>query len=69
MTISRTSEKIIKIEATKLKLFLYGFANMIDDIDMDKAVKKVSTLLWQIYEYYLKICYNIIENNRRKKWK
>ena len=38
-------EKITKIEATKLQAFLYSFANMIDDIGIDEAVKKVSTLL------------------------
>ena len=38
-------EKITKLEATKLQTFLYSFANMIDDIGIDEAVKKVSTLL------------------------
>ena len=38
-------EKITKLEATKLQAFLYSFANMIDDIGIDEAVKKVSTLL------------------------
>jgi hypothetical protein len=38
-------EKITKWEATKLHTFLYSFANMIDDIGTDKAVKKVSSLL------------------------
>ena len=39
-------EKITKLEATKLQAFLYSFANMIDDIGIDEAVKKVSTLLY-----------------------
>ena len=38
-------EKITKLEATKLQAFLYSFANMIDDIGIDEAVRKVSTLL------------------------
>ena len=38
-------EKITKLEATKLQAFLYSFANMIDDIGIDEAVKKVSALL------------------------
>ena len=38
-------EKITKLEATKLQTFLYSFANMIDDIGIDEAVKKVSALL------------------------
>lgn len=38
-------EKITKLEATKLQAFLYSFANMIDDIGIDEAVKKVTTLL------------------------
>lgn len=38
-------EKITKLEATKLQAFLYSFANMIDDIGIDEAVKKVSSLL------------------------
>lgn len=38
-------EKITKLEATKLQAFLYSFANMIDDIGIDEAVKKVGTLL------------------------
>ncbi|MBQ8293747.1 MAG: hypothetical protein IJX78_08115 [Bacilli bacterium] len=38
-------EKITKLEATKLQAFLYSFANMIDDISIYEAVKKVSTLL------------------------
>ena len=38
-------EKITKLEATKLQAFLYSFANMTDDIGIDEAVKKVSTLL------------------------
>ena len=38
-------EKITKLEATKLQVFLYSFANMIDDIGIDEAVKKVSTIL------------------------
>lgn len=38
-------EKITKLEATKLQVFLYSFANMIDDIGIDEAVKKVSSLL------------------------
>ena len=62
-------EKISKFEATKLQTLLYSFANMIDDIGIDESVKKVSTLLWQKDDYYLKICYNIIENNRSEKWK
>lgn len=37
--------KITKLESTKLKAFLYSFANMIDDIGIDEAVKKVTTLL------------------------
>ena len=35
-------EKITKLEATKLQAFLYLFANMIDDIRIDEAVKKVN---------------------------
>ena len=38
-------EKITKLEATKLQAFLYSFANMIDDIGIDEAVKKVNTLV------------------------
>ena len=38
-------EKITKLEGTKLQLFLYSFANIIDDVGIDEAVKKVSTLL------------------------
>ena len=38
-------EKITKLETTKLQAFLYSFANMIDDIGIDEAVKKVTTLL------------------------
>ena len=38
-------EKITKLEATKLQTFLYSFANMIDNIGIDEAVKKVNTLL------------------------
>ena len=38
-------EKITKFETTKLQVFLYSFANMIDNIDIDEAVKKVSSLL------------------------
>ena len=38
-------EKITKLEATKLQAFLYSFANMIDDIGINEAVKKVNTLL------------------------
>ena len=38
-------EKITKLEATKLQAFLYSFANMIDDIGIDKAVKKVNKLV------------------------
>ena len=38
-------EKITKLEATKLQAFLYSFANMIDDIGIDEAVKKVNTIL------------------------
>ena len=38
-------EKITKLEATKLQTFLYSFANMIDDIGIDEAIKKVSSLL------------------------
>ena len=37
-------EKITKLEGTKLQLFLYSFANIIDDVGIDEAVKKVSTL-------------------------
>lgn len=32
-------EKITKLEATKLQACLYSFANMIDDIGIDKVVK------------------------------
>lgn len=32
-------EKITKLEATKLHAFLYSFANMINDIGIDEAVK------------------------------
>ena len=38
-------EKITKLEATKLQAFLYSFANMIDDIGIDEAVKKVNSIL------------------------
>ena len=38
-------EKITKLEATKLQAFLYSFANMIDNIDIDDSIKKVNTLL------------------------
>ena len=38
-------EKITKLEAIKLQAFLYSFANMIDYIGIDEAVKKVSNLL------------------------
>lgn len=38
-------EKITKLEATKLQAFLSSFANMIDDIGISDAVKKVNTLL------------------------
>lgn len=38
-------EKITKLEATKLQAFLYSFANMIDDIGIDKAVVNVNKLL------------------------
>ena len=38
-------EKIIKLEATKLQVFLYSFEKMIDDIGIDEAVRKVSTLI------------------------
>ena len=38
-------EKITKLEATKLQAFLYSFSNMIVDIGIDEAVKKVSTVL------------------------
>ena len=38
-------EKITKLEATKLQTFLYSFANMIDNIGIDEAVKKVNTLV------------------------
>ena len=38
-------EKITKLEATKLQAFLYSFANMIDDVGISEAVKKVNTLL------------------------
>ena len=32
-------EKITKLETTKLQACLYSFANMIDDIGIDKVVK------------------------------
>ena len=35
-----TIEKITKLEATKLQVFLYSFANMIDYIGIDEALKK-----------------------------
>lgn len=38
-------EKITKLEATKLQTFLYSFANMINDIGIYEAVKKVNTLV------------------------
>ena len=38
-------EKITKLEATKLQTFLYSFANMINDIGINDAVKKVNSLL------------------------
>ena len=38
-------EKITKLEATKLQAFLYLFSNMIDNIGIDEAVKKVNTLV------------------------
>ena len=38
-------EKITKLEAIKLQVFLYSFANMIDDIGIAAAIKKVSSLL------------------------
>ena len=38
-------ENITKLEATKLQIFLYSFANMIDDIGIDEVVKKVGMLL------------------------
>ena len=33
-------EKITKLEATKLQAFLYSFANMVDDIGIDEAVRQ-----------------------------
>lgn len=38
-------EKITKLDGLKLKAFLLGFANMIDKVGIDEAVKKVSSLL------------------------
>ena len=38
-------EKIIKLEATKLQEFLYSFANMIDDIGIDEAIKNVNSII------------------------
>ena len=38
-------EKITKLETIKLQAFLYSFANMIDDIGIDEAVKKVNSIL------------------------
>lgn len=38
-------EKITKLEITKLQAFLYSFADMIDDICIDEAVRKVSILI------------------------
>lgn len=38
-------QKITKLEATKLQAFLYSFANMIGDIGIDEAAKKLTTLL------------------------
>lgn len=38
-------EKITKLEATKLQTFLYSFANMIDDIGINEAIKKAGTVL------------------------
>lgn len=35
----------MKLEATKLQAFLYSFANMIDDIGIDEAIKNVKVLL------------------------
>ena len=41
-------EKITKLEATKLQAFLYSFANMIDGIGIDEAVRKVSILIKKV---------------------
>lgn len=38
-------EKITKLEATKLQAFLYLFANMIDGIGIDMAVKQVNKII------------------------
>ena len=38
-------EKIIKLEATKLQAFLFSFANMIDDIGINEAVKQVNKII------------------------
>lgn len=38
-------EKITKLEATKLQVFLYLFENMIDDNGINDAVNKVNTIL------------------------
>ncbi len=38
-------EKITKLEETKLQPFLHNFANMIDKVGIDEAVRQVDTLL------------------------
>ena len=38
-------EKITKLEATKFQTFLYSFANLIDNIGIDEAIKQVNTLV------------------------
>lgn len=38
-------EKITKLEGTKLQPFLHNFANMIDKVGIDEAVRQVDTLL------------------------
>lgn len=42
-------EKITKLEATKLQVFLYSFENIIDDIGINDEVKKVNTILQFIF--------------------
>ena len=40
------TEKITRLEATKLRAFLYSFAKMIDDIGINDAVKKVDIIIY-----------------------
>ena len=45
-------EKITKREATKLQVFLYSFANMIDDIGINNAVQQANKLVWQLFTLF-----------------